>query len=90
MTDPRIAALAEALRKVEEDVGFTVYEAWPTEQILAALPADWCAEAVAAERERIAAAVEGLPPLWDANVPIGDDPYEACRAAVLAIVRGEL
>jgi hypothetical protein len=36
--------------------------------------------ALTALRER----VTGLPLLWDANVPIGDDPWEACRERVLA------
>jgi hypothetical protein len=36
--------------------------------------------ALTALRER----VTGLPLLWDANVPIGDDPWEACRDRVLA------
>jgi hypothetical protein len=54
MTDPRAAALAEALeaeyRGTVEDAGAPDYDGWPddAERILAALPPDWCGHTRAA------------------------------------------
>ena len=57
LTDPRIAALAEALVKVDvESVGDNILEWWrwgPTKlaaAILAALPADWCGHGAEMEK----------------------------------------
>jgi hypothetical protein len=87
LTDPRVAALAKVLRHTllfhyDDDPTLASEDA---AAILAALPADWCAEAVAAERERIEAAIMALD--RGACAPRAYDHIS--RDEVLAIVRGE-